>query len=99
MVYFSFYFTTEEDGFPVLITAEEPIFITEEPIPVKEFMNMLMGLVNSRTVSTDIFKLKIMKNGEYIRIRLPDSRNIQVSAGEFTKNVQHTIEESRAFKI
>lgn len=95
MVYFSFYFTTEEDGFPVLITAEEPIFITEEPIPVKEFINMLMGLVNLRTVSTDIFGLKIMKNGEYVKIRLPDGRNIQVSAGEFTKNVQHTIENIR----
>ena len=41
MVHLSFYFTAEEEGFPVLITADEPIFLTDEPVPVQEFMNLL----------------------------------------------------------
>ena len=90
MAYLSFYFTAEEEGFPVLITAEETIFLTDEPVPVQEFMGVLERLADLKG-SGDVFRLKIVKNSEHVTIKLPDGRDFQVPAREFTKNIQHTI--------
>lgn len=91
MVYLSFYFTSEEEGFPVLITAEEPLFLTDEPVPVQEFTEVLEILAELKG-SGDFFGLKLVENRGYVTIKLPDGRDFQIPVKEFTKNIQRTIE-------
>ena len=90
MAHLSFYFTAEEEGFPVLITAGETVFLTDEPVPVREFMEVLERLAGLKG-SGDFFGLKIARNGEYVTIKLPDGRDFQVPVREFTENIQRTI--------
>ncbi|AEH24260.1 hypothetical protein [Pyrococcus yayanosii] len=91
MAHLSFYFTAEEEGFPVLITADEPIFLTDEPVPVQEFMEVLKMLAELKAPG-NFFRLKIVGNGGHVTIKLPDDRDFQVPIREFTKNIQRTIE-------
>ena len=90
MANLSFYFTAEEEEFPVLITAREAIFLTDEHVSVQEFMEVLERLAELKG-SGDFFGLKIARNGEHVTIKLPDGRDFQIPFREFTKNLQHTI--------
>ena len=90
MAHLSFYFTAEDGGFPVLITAEETIFLTDEPVSVQEFMEALERLAELES-SGDVFRLKIARYGEHVTIKLPDGRDFRIPVREFTKNLQRTI--------
>ncbi|MDV3104564.1 hypothetical protein [Thermococcus waiotapuensis] len=90
MAHLSFYFTAEDEGFPILITAAETVFLTDEPVPVQEFMEVLERLAKLKG-SGDFFGLKIVRTGEHVTIKLPDGRDFRIPVRGFNKNIQRTI--------
>ncbi|NJD99901.1 hypothetical protein E3E26_08945 [Thermococcus sp. LS1] len=91
MIHLSFYFVKDGKGFPVLITTKGPFFLTNRPIPMKEFENRLKELISSRTTPTNVFGMELSRRGKCIEVKLPDGTSIQVSGEEFTKDLQHSL--------
>ncbi|EHR77411.1 hypothetical protein OCC_13091 [Thermococcus litoralis DSM 5473] len=91
-MHISFYFISQDRGFPVLITEKSSIFLTREPVPFDEFKRRINALVFSEADFTDLFEVRIFKKDPYIEIKLSNGTKLRTTIENFLEGVNKSVE-------
>ncbi|WP_237698686.1 hypothetical protein [Pyrococcus yayanosii] len=76
---FSFFPQDGDRGFPMLVLGDRPVFISETPVTLDEFMSSLKALQSMDAFPKKLWDLKIRVEGEWVCLTLRSGREVQVT--------------------
>lgn len=88
MITFSFFLQDGDRGFPVLVLEDGPVFISEDPVVLDEFMSSLKALQSMENPPERLWDLKIRAEGGRVCLTLPDGGKVHVTRKKLSGIVQ-----------
>ena len=93
---FSFFLRDGDRGFPVLVLEDGPVFISEDPVPLGEFMSSLKALQSMENPSERPWGLKVRAEGGTVCLTLPDGRGVRVARKKLVETIRDSLKNLEA---
>ncbi|MPW40127.1 hypothetical protein GBV73_10780 [Thermococcus sp. 101 C5] len=93
---FSFSPRDGDRGFPVLVLEEGPVFISEDPVTLDEFISSLKALHSMDALPKKLWDLKIMAEGGWVHLTLWDGGEVQLTRDNFIEAIRTSIQNLKA---
>ncbi|NJE01959.1 hypothetical protein E3E42_08650 [Thermococcus sp. JdF3] len=93
---FSFFPQDGDRGFPVLVLGDGPVFISEDPVALDEFMSSLKALQSMDVFPKKLWDLKIRAEGGRVCLTFRGGREVQVTRKKLVETIRTSIQNLKA---
>ncbi|QDA31168.1 hypothetical protein FH039_05550 [Thermococcus indicus] len=96
MITFSFFPQDGNRGFPVLVLGDGPVFISEDPVALDEFMSPLKALQSNDVPPKKLWDMEIRAEGGWVCLTLQGGREVQVTRKKLVETIRTSIQNLEA---
>ncbi|WP_245612383.1 hypothetical protein [Palaeococcus ferrophilus] len=80
----------------MLVLEDGPLFISEDPVPLDDFISSLKALQSTEVLPKKLWDLKIMAEGGWVYLTLRDGREVQVTPKDLVETIRTSIQNLEA---